>query len=83
MKIIDLSSLKDNNSIGLLLDQDAGIGGVYADLFGRPASVRKEPLLLAMKKQAAILPAFIQRVRGPYHILKIYPPIDYTGFLDI
>lgn len=74
-----ISIVRGGGIMGVLLDQNAGAGGIYADFFGRPASVRKEPLFIARKISCTVIPVFLERVKGPYHELFIYPPIDYSN----
>ena len=63
--------LREGKSIGLLADQNAGSGGVPVDFFGRPASTAVGPYRFAQKSGAWVLPAFIHRIKGPYHELII------------
>jgi len=67
--------LREGKSIGLLADQNAGSGGELVDFFGRPASTAVGPYRFAQKSGAWVLPAFIHRVKGPYHELIIEEPM--------
>lgn len=64
-----LKSLENNECVGMLLDQDAGLtAGVFADFFGRPACTNKGLALLALKTGAAVIPAFTARVGSTFLI---------------
>ncbi len=54
-------ALHDHYCIGMLVDQDTKVEGVFVDFFGRPAHTAVGPVILARKFGAAILPAFIHR----------------------
>lgn len=68
--------LHAGKSVGLLGDQNAGVNGQLADFFGRPASVAVGPYRFAQKCGAWVLPAFIHRVKGPYHEAVIEEPME-------
>lgn len=67
--------LHAGKSVGLLGDQNAGANGQLVDFFGRPASLAQGPYRFAQKCGAWILPAFIWRVKGPYHEVMIEEPM--------
>lgn len=50
-----LRALKKNGSIAMLMDQDAGRGGVFVDFLGRPSATAKGPATFALKTGAVIL----------------------------
>lgn len=56
-----LAALKDGRSVGILIDQYAGRRGVFVDFFGIPTSTIASPVLLAMRTDCPIVPAFIIR----------------------
>lgn len=68
-------ALERKETVGIVGDQ-ASRRGIFVELFGRPALFATGPFELARKTGAVMLPAFMQRVRGPYHRLTIEPPID-------
>jgi len=70
-----LSALHNNDIIAMLVDQDAGKGGVFVDFFGRKTSTVHGPMRFALKTGATILPAFIIRQKGPYHKAVIGKPL--------
>jgi KDO2-lipid IV(A) lauroyltransferase len=69
-------SLKENQAVGILADQDAGKKGVFIDFFHRPASTHNGAVRMALSTGAVILPAFIIREKGPYHRLVIEDPLN-------
>ena len=68
-----IRALKDNQAVGMTTDQ-GGKGGVLVEFFGREASMAAGPVALALKYDAAIIPAFYTRVRGPYIKTILMPP---------
>ncbi len=71
-----IAALGQGRPIGIVGDQ-ASRQGVFVDFFGRPALFATGPFELAYEKGAVILPAFIHRVRGPFHRLVVEPPIRF------
>ncbi len=64
-----IRALRDNEVLGMLIDQDTRVEGVFVNFFGRPAHTAVGPLLLAQKLGCALLPAFIHlREDGRYLI---------------
>ncbi len=75
--------LREGKSIGLLADQNAGASGELIKLFGRPASTVVGPYRIAQKTGASILPAFMHRVKGPYHKLVLEEPMSIAKDEDV
>ncbi|MBI2104340.1 MAG: mitochondrial fission ELM1 family protein [Candidatus Omnitrophica bacterium] len=73
-----IAALGQGRLIGIVGDQ-ASRQGIFVDFFGRPALFATGPFELAYGKGAVILPAFMHRVRGPFHRLVIEPPISFSG----
>jgi len=62
-------TLKENQCLGLLIDQDTKVEGVFVDFFHRPAHTAIGPAVLAKKYGAAIVPTFIYLLTDDtYHI---------------
>jgi KDO2-lipid IV(A) lauroyltransferase len=77
-----IQALKNNDSVGILMDQAVIPGeGYVIDFLGRGAWTTKMPALLARKTGAAVLPAFIHRTDGR-HKIKIYPQVELSGDND-
>ncbi len=66
-----LKSLRDNQILFILLDQNyGGSGGVFVDFFGHPAATATGPVMFSYRSGAPILPAFIVRgAAGQYKII--------------
>ena len=62
-----LRTLKRNEGVGLLADQDAAFDGVFVDLFGRKAGTKKGPAVLALKTGAPLLVTFMVREKDSFH----------------
>lgn len=77
-----ISLLDENKIIGLLMDQDAGGQGIFVDFFGRPASAPKGPAVLARRKGALVVPAFITATGHGTHIALVHPPLEVDHTAD-
>ena len=66
-----LTSLKANNIIGILLDQNVDwYEGVFVNFFGRPACTNKGLALVALKTGAPVVPLFSAKEKdGRYRIM--------------
>jgi len=53
-----LRILRENNLIGILIDQDTEVRGVFVDFYGRPAYTPIGAAMLAMDSGAPVLPIF-------------------------
>lgn len=71
-----LRTLRRNECIGLLMDQDAGPGGVFVDFLGLPASTYQGPALFALRSGAPIIPCFIIREGAERHRVVFETPIE-------
>lgn len=70
-----LAALRGGRVLAVALDQNARRDeGVFAPFFGEPACTRSAPVLLAMKRGFALLPAFVLR-EGQSHVIRALPPI--------
>ncbi|MXV96210.1 MAG: lysophospholipid acyltransferase family protein [Gemmatimonadetes bacterium] len=59
-----LRTLREGRAVGIMGDQDARRGGVFADFFGRPASTARGPAILAMRSGAEMIMLFAIREPG-------------------
>lgn len=75
--------LRSGKTLGLLGDQNAGVNGQLVDFFGRPASLAQGPYRFAQKCGAWVLPAFMWRVKGPYHEVMIEEPMEIKEGEDL
>lgn len=73
-----LRSLRNNESVGILIDQNASREeGVFADFFGMPASTTTGVAVLAMRTGAAVVPGLlIWDERLKKHRLRFESPIE-------
>jgi KDO2-lipid IV(A) lauroyltransferase len=64
-----IRSLKLGYVLGLLIDQDTKVKGVFTNFFGRPAHTATGPIILSQKFGAPIVPIFIRlRKDLTYHV---------------
>lgn len=64
-----LRSLKNNELVGILLDQNAGRrAGVFVDFFGKSACTNKGLALIAQKTRAPVVPVFLIREARAYRM---------------
>jgi len=64
--------------VGMLCDQNAPRReGVFAPFFGREASTRYAPIVLAMRRGVPVLPVFCYREGdGSRHVVRVEPALD-------
>ncbi|RKY79972.1 hypothetical protein DRQ00_02740 [candidate division KSB1 bacterium] len=76
-----LKTLRQNAILGILIDQDTRVDGVYVDFFGRPAHTPIGPVVLALKTKAPIVPLAIQMQPDYTHCIRIEKevPLEVTG----
>jgi len=76
-------ALKSNQAIGMTADQ-GGKAGTPVKFFGKYASMPSGAIRLALKYDAALIPAFYTRTKGPYIKAFIEPPLEIkkTGNLE-
>ena len=73
-----LRALKNNEAVGVLVDQNAGgDDAAFVDFFGVKAAATSGFVKIAMKTGAAVIPGFAlwDSERGRY-VLKFYPPLE-------
>jgi len=77
-----LRGLRNNEAVGILLDQHAGSSvGVPVDFFGRPASTNAGLALVARRTGAPVVPAFLVREKDGHYSVLFGPevPLVHTG----
>jgi KDO2-lipid IV(A) lauroyltransferase len=78
-----LGTLRGGGALGMLIDQDTKVDGVFVEFFGRPAWTPVGAAELALRFDAAVLPAFIERRSDGSHVARIHPeltlPTDPTA----
>jgi KDO2-lipid IV(A) lauroyltransferase len=71
-----LITLRRGGALGMLIDQDTKVEGVWVPFFGRPAFTPVGAAKIALKQRAAVVPVFIERLAGGRHRVKFQPPLD-------
>lgn len=78
-----LGALRGAGALGMLIDQDTKVEGVFVDFFGRPAWTPVGAAELALRFDAAVLPTFIERRADGTHHARIHSelalPTDATA----
>jgi len=76
-----LRTLRENNLIGILIDQDTEVRGVFVDFYGKPAYTPIGAAMLAMDSGAPVLPMFyIKKPDDTYEfIIEKEIPLVMTG----
>jgi KDO2-lipid IV(A) lauroyltransferase len=70
-----LQVLRGGGALGLLIDQDTQVEGVFVDFFGRPAWTPVGAAEIALRFDAAVLPTFIERASDGSHRALIAPAL--------
>lgn len=70
-----LQALRRGEVVGLLIDQDTRVHGVFVDFFGCPAYTPAGPAILASRTGAPVVPMAIQRQSDDTHLITIRPPL--------
>ena len=68
-------ALRQGQIVGLLVDQDTRVPGVFTPFFGRPAYTPIGPAVLASRTGAPIVPMAIRRLENDTHLITIRPSL--------
>ena len=68
-----LGALRRGGALGMLIDQDTRVDGVWVPFFGRPAFTPVGAAKLALRQGAAVVPAFIERLEDGSHLARFLP----------
>lgn len=60
----------------MLIDQDTQVEGVWVPFFGRPAFTPVGAARIALRQDAAVVPAFVERRDDGSHVARFHPPLD-------
>ena len=73
--------LRQGCAIGMLIDQDTNVPGVFVQFFGRPTHTPTGPVILARKFQIPIIPIFMHLKDDLTYQIECEPPLDlkYTA----
>lgn len=76
-----LRVLSENNLIGILIDQDTDVRGVFVDFYGKPAHTPIGAAMLAMDSGASVLPMFYLKKPDDTYVFIIEKeiPLVLTG----
>ncbi len=76
-----LRALRSNAILGMLIDQDTDVQGVFVQFFGDAAFTPRGASDLALKAGAAIVAGFITRVDSKHHVITLRTPVvpEATG----
>ena len=70
-----LRAIRGGGALGLLIDQDTTVEGVWVPFFGRPAFTPSGAADLALRFDLAAVPAFIERRADGSHLARFDPPL--------
>jgi KDO2-lipid IV(A) lauroyltransferase len=71
-----LKFVKDNHSLGMLIDQDTSVKGVFVDFFGKPAYTPIGAAMLALDADPVVVTvSYVYEGKGRYHLI-IGEPIE-------
>ena len=65
--------------VGVMIDQDTRVEGLWVPFFGRPAYTPLGPAQLARRVDAAVVVAFIERLADGSHLLRLQSPLPAAG----
>lgn len=76
-----LRALHEGYALGMLIDQDTRVKGVFVDFFGRPAHTPSAPAALALRYGLPVLPIFTWRDKQDRHhfCVRDFIRIEETG----
>jgi KDO2-lipid IV(A) lauroyltransferase len=77
-----LKALRSNAILGMLIDQDTDVQGVFVKFFGDSAFTPRGASDLAIKTDAGIVAGFITRVDTKHHIITLHAPVLPNKTLD-
>lgn len=72
-----LRALRQNEAIGILIDQDTDVSGVFVDFFSRPAWTPVGVAAIAMKTGSKVILALDTRLPDDRHRIVIRGPIEF------
>jgi KDO2-lipid IV(A) lauroyltransferase len=74
-----LRTLRSGGALGLLIDQDTQLDGVFVDFFGRQAWTPVGAAEIALRFRAAALATFIERLPDGSHRARIQPALELSS----
>ncbi len=70
-----IRTLRNNELVFLLLDQNFGTGGVFVNFLGRKAATATGPVVFAQRTEASLVPCFIIRQKDDTHKIIFEPAL--------
>jgi len=70
-----LTLLRRGGVLGMLIDQDTKVDGVWVPFFGRPAFTPVGAAKIALRQGASVIPTFVERRADGSHLVTIHPPL--------
>lgn len=77
-----IRSLKQGCPLGILMDQDTRVRGVFVDFFGQKANTPVGPVLLARRFGIPIIPAFMHLEKDLTYHVECFPPLRLSDTGD-
>jgi Kdo2-lipid IVA lauroyltransferase/acyltransferase len=71
-----LGLLRRGEALGMLIDQDTKVDGVWVPFFGRPAFTPVGAAKIALRQATVVLPVFIERRPDGSHLARVLPALD-------
>lgn len=71
-----LEALRRGSALGLLIDQDTRVDGVWVPFFGRLAYTPLGAAKIALSQHATVIPGFIERLADGSHLARVLPPME-------
>lgn len=71
-----LQTLRGGGALGMLIDQDTRVKGVWVPFFGRDAFTPVGAAEIALRRDVAVIPAFIERKEDGHHLARFLPELE-------
>lgn len=71
-----LGALRAGKALGMLIDQDTKVDGVWVPFFGRPAFTPVGAAKIALRQNTAVIPTFIERRKDGSHKATFHPALE-------
>jgi len=77
-----IKAIRNKRLVGVLIDQDTKVSGVFVPFFGRPAHTPTGPIIAAYRTGALIVPIAIFRRPDDTYKVVTHPPVRFERSLD-
>ncbi|MEA2695360.1 MAG: Kdo2-lipid lauroyltransferase/acyltransferase [Acidobacteriota bacterium] len=71
-----LGILRRGGALGMLIDQDTKVDGVWVPFFDRPAFTPVGAAKIALRQRTDVIPTFVERLPDGSHRIRIHPALD-------